>query len=137
MERIVFLERNTIQANFRRPNFDHKWIEYAESFAEQVVERVRAASIVISNKLSLGEPQLSEAPDVKLIAIAATGSVAHAEVPQTIRQPDRSGHRAHQIRQTQRQNRPARNQGHIHAIKTIEPRMRSLPTFILFSPKIG
>jgi len=74
MERIVFLERNTIQAIFRRPNFDHEWIEYAESFAEQVVERVRAASIVISNKLSLGEPQLSEAPDVKLIAIAATGS---------------------------------------------------------------
>src|SRR3989442_3728109 len=74
MERIVFLERKTIQANFRRPNFDHEWIEYAESLPEQVVERVRAASIIISNKLSLGEPQLSEAPDVKLFAIAATGS---------------------------------------------------------------
>ena len=74
MERIVFLERNTIQANFRRPQFAHDWIEYAESFPEQVVERVRAASIIISNKLSLGEPQLSAAPDVKLIAIAATGS---------------------------------------------------------------
>jgi len=74
MERIVFLERKTIQANFRRPNFDHEWIEYAESFPEQVVDRVRAASIIISNKLSLGEPQLSEAPDAKLIAIAATGS---------------------------------------------------------------
>ena len=74
MERIVFLERNTIQANFRRPQFDHEWIEYAESFPEQVVERVRSASIIISNKLSLGAPQLSAAPDVKLIAIAATGS---------------------------------------------------------------
>src|SRR5437879_1311056 len=74
MERIVFLERKTIQANFRRPNFDHEWIEYAESLPEQVVDRVRAASIIISNKLSLGEPQLSEAPDAKLIAIAATGS---------------------------------------------------------------
>ena len=74
MERIVFLERKTIQANFRRPEFDHEWIEYAESLPEQVVDRIRAASIVISNKLSLGEPQLSEAPDVKLIAIAATGS---------------------------------------------------------------
>ena len=74
MERIVFLERNTIQASFRRPKFDHEWIEYAESFPEQVAERVRSASIIISNKLSLGESQLSEAPDVKLIAIAATGS---------------------------------------------------------------
>jgi glycerate dehydrogenase len=74
MERIVFLERNTIQANFRRPNFDHDWIEYGETFSEQVVERLRGATIVISNKLSLREPELSHAPDLKLIAIAATGS---------------------------------------------------------------
>ena len=74
MERIVFLERNTIQAKFRRPDFAHEWIEYPESFPEQVSERVRDASIIISNKLSLGEAQLAAAPDVKLIAIAATGS---------------------------------------------------------------
>jgi len=74
MERIIFLERNTIQAEFRRPNFAHEWIEHSESFPEQVVERVRDASIIISNKLSLGEAQLAAAPDVKLIAIAATGS---------------------------------------------------------------
>src|ERR1041384_7407682 len=74
MERIVFIERNTIQADFRRPDFDHEWIEYAESTAEQVPDRVRDATIIISNKLSLGETQLSQAPDVRLIAIAATGS---------------------------------------------------------------
>jgi lactate dehydrogenase-like 2-hydroxyacid dehydrogenase len=28
MERIVFLERNTIDAEFRRPQFDHEWTEY-------------------------------------------------------------------------------------------------------------
>lgn len=74
MERIVFLERETIKADFRRPNFDHEWVEYADTRAREVVERVRPASIIISNKLSLGEPQLSHASDVKLIAIAATGS---------------------------------------------------------------
>ena len=74
MERIVFIERNTIQGNFRRPKFEHEWVEYPESFADQVVERIRDATIIISNKLSLGEPQLAEAPKVKLIAIAATGS---------------------------------------------------------------
>jgi len=73
MEQIVFLERNTIQADFRRPNFDHNWIEYPETFPDQVIERVRPATIIISNKLSLGEPQLA-ASKVKLIAIAATGS---------------------------------------------------------------
>jgi glycerate dehydrogenase len=74
MERIVFLERNTIQANFRRPNFDHEWIEYGETFSEQVVDRLRGATIVISNKLPLREPELSQVPELKLIAIAATGS---------------------------------------------------------------
>ena len=74
MERIVFLERNTIQANFRRPSFDHEWVEYPETLADQVIERAREATIIISNKLSLGEPQLSQVPDLKLIAIAATGS---------------------------------------------------------------
>src|ERR1043166_2957754 len=74
MERIIFLERNTIPADFRRPNFDHEWIEYPETAVPQVAERVRDATIIISNKLSLGEPQLSNAPNVQLMAIAATGS---------------------------------------------------------------
>lgn len=74
MERIVFLERATIQADFRRPDFDHEWVEYADTLPPEVFERVQPASIIISNKLSLGEPQLAHAPDVKLIAIAATGS---------------------------------------------------------------
>src|SRR5438105_7881467 len=74
MQCIVFIERNTIQANFRRPDFDHEWIEYAESTAEQVPERIGDATVIISNKLSLGEPQLSQAQELKMIAIAATGS---------------------------------------------------------------
>jgi glycerate dehydrogenase len=74
MERIVFLERKTIQADFRPPIFRHEWIEYPESAQNQVAERVRNATIIISNKLSLGEPQLQNAPHLKLIAIAATGS---------------------------------------------------------------
>lgn len=74
MERIVFLERNTIAANFRRPNFDHEWIEFGESFQDQVVERLDGASIAISNKLALRAPELSQLPHLKLIAIAATGS---------------------------------------------------------------
>jgi len=74
MERIVFLERNTIEAQFRPTSFDHEWIEYPETTAGQIVDRVRDATIIISNKLSLGESQLAGARKVKLIAIAATGS---------------------------------------------------------------
>src|ERR1043165_4123311 len=74
MERIVFIERETIHAIFCRPNFEHEWIEYAESTFAQVSERIRNATIIISNKLRLGETQLSQAAGVRLIAIAATGS---------------------------------------------------------------
>ncbi len=74
MERIVFLERKTIAANFRRPGFDHEWIECGESFQDQVVERLGGATIAISNKLALREPELAQLPDLRLIAIAATGS---------------------------------------------------------------
>jgi len=73
MEHIVFLERNTIQASFRRPDFDHDWIEYGESLQGQVGDRLRGATIVISNKLALREPDLARLPELKLIAIAATG----------------------------------------------------------------
>ncbi len=74
MERIVFLERNTIAAEFRRPSFDHQWIEFGESFQDQVLERLGGATIAISNKLALREAELSRLPELKLIAIAATGS---------------------------------------------------------------
>src|SRR5215471_2717635 len=74
MERIVFLERNTIAAEFRRPDFDHEWIEYCESFQNEVVERLAGATIAIVNKLALREPELALLGDLKLIAIAATGS---------------------------------------------------------------
>jgi len=74
MQRIVFLERNTIQADFRRPAFDHEWIEYGETQPGQIVERLENASIVISNKLALRKSELSQLPRLQLIAIAATGS---------------------------------------------------------------
>jgi glycerate dehydrogenase len=74
MQRIVFLERNTIQAKFRRPRFEHEWIEYGETLQSQVVERLNGVTIVISNKLALRGPDLAQLPELKLIAIAATGS---------------------------------------------------------------
>lgn len=73
MERIVFLERNPFDAEFRRPQFDHEWIEYPETERGQIVERLRNATIAICNKLPLGEPDLSQLSKLKLIAVAATG----------------------------------------------------------------
>lgn len=73
MERIVFLERDTFRANFRKPCFEHEWIHHGETKAAEVVERLRRATIAICNKLPLREPELSQLPQLKLIAVAATG----------------------------------------------------------------
>ncbi|HKR14939.1 MAG TPA: D-2-hydroxyacid dehydrogenase [Pyrinomonadaceae bacterium] len=73
-ESIVFLERNTFNIEFRRPGFDHEWIEYEETEGGEVLDRLRDATIVICNKLALREDVLSQLPGLKLIAVAATGT---------------------------------------------------------------
>jgi glycerate dehydrogenase len=73
-ESIVFLERNTFNIAFRRPTFDHEWVEYGESDESQVVERLRDATIAICNKVALRENTLSQLPKLKLIAVAATAT---------------------------------------------------------------
>lgn len=73
-ESIVFLERNTFNVEFRRPDFDHEWIEYDETEVSQAVDRLREATMAICNKVSLREEVLSHLPQLKLIAVAATGT---------------------------------------------------------------
>jgi glycerate dehydrogenase len=87
VESIVFLERNTFSLSFRRPAFDHEWVEHGETAPEQIVERLRNATIAISNKLPLREDVLSQLPGLRLIAVAATG-VDNIDLPYC---------RAHQI----------------------------------------
>lgn len=73
VERIVFLERGTLRADIRPPNFAHEWREYETTEQAQVVERLRDATIAITNKLALGAAELAALPQLKLIAVAATG----------------------------------------------------------------
>jgi glycerate dehydrogenase len=73
MERIVFLERDTFRAHFRKPEFVHEWIEHGETWPAEVVDRLRHATIAICNKLPLREAELVQLPELKLIAVAATG----------------------------------------------------------------
>src|SRR4026209_1331027 len=73
-ESIVFLERKTFNIPFRRPSFDHEWVEYSETEESQVVERLRDATIAICNKVAMRGDTLSQLPTLKLIAVAATGT---------------------------------------------------------------
>ncbi|HEX8456953.1 MAG TPA: D-2-hydroxyacid dehydrogenase [Pyrinomonadaceae bacterium] len=74
MERIVFLDRNTLKAELRPPAFAHEWREYGETRAGEVVERLVGATIAIVNKVKLTETELAQLPTLKLIAVAATGT---------------------------------------------------------------
>jgi glycerate dehydrogenase len=73
MFRIVFLDRDALVADVRRPDFAHEWREYGESAPEEIVERLLDAEIAIVNKVSLREAELAQLPRLKFIAVAATG----------------------------------------------------------------
>ncbi|KJG06817.1 glycerate dehydrogenase [Photobacterium angustum] len=76
MEHIVFLDRATIpeHIDIPRPQSAHQWIEYQRTSPSQVIERLQHATIVISNKVQLTADILSQLPNLKFIAIGATGT---------------------------------------------------------------
>lgn len=73
MEKIVFLDRATLEANIRRPDFPHEWAEYPATAPDELIERLRDATIAITNKVPLRAETLACLPQLKLIAVAATG----------------------------------------------------------------
>src|SRR6185503_13406418 len=70
---IVFLERNTFNVSFRKPSFEHEWVEFGKTTLDQVVDRLAQATIAICNKLQLRGNALAQLPELRLIAVAATG----------------------------------------------------------------
>ncbi len=73
--RIVFLDRETLppEITVREPGFAHEMDVYQSTSADEIAARIRDADIVITNKVPVGGPALEAAPNVRLIAIAATG----------------------------------------------------------------
>ncbi len=72
--KIVFLDRETLDAKLRKPNFPHEYVEYAQTSPFELVERLNGADICITNKVPLREETLKQLPGLKLIAVAATGT---------------------------------------------------------------
>jgi glycerate dehydrogenase len=71
---IVFLDRETLGAELRTPNFPHSYREYAVTRGPEVVERLKDATIAIINKVPMRKEILAQLPKLKLIAVAATGT---------------------------------------------------------------
>ena len=75
MERIVFLERDSLQANVRRPSLPHSWEEHRGiPGPEEVVRCLRDATIAVVNKAQVGAESLARLPQLRMIAVAATGT---------------------------------------------------------------
>jgi len=76
MHRIVFLDRATIapQITLRAPRFAHELITHDHTRPDEVVARLAGASVAIINKVTLRADALERLPDLKLIAVAATGT---------------------------------------------------------------
>jgi glycerate dehydrogenase len=80
MERVVFLDRNAIKVPMRRPAFAHAWIEHAHTPAPETIERLRDATIAITNRVAITTDVLAAVPTLRLVAVAATG-YEHVDVP--------------------------------------------------------
>ena len=73
MEKVVFLDRQSLNANVRKPSFDHEWEEYDQTLPNEVVTRLSGATIALTNKVPIRKETLEQLPDLNLIAVAATG----------------------------------------------------------------
>ena len=74
MEHVVFLERDSLDAQVRRPALAHSWEEHGKLAAEEIVPRLQRATIAIVNKIPLRADAIGRLPALKLIAVAATGT---------------------------------------------------------------
>ena len=73
-QRIVYLERESVIAQVRRPNFAHDWVEYPSTQPEQAIERLQGCTIAIINKVPLPAAAVDALSDLKMVAVAATGT---------------------------------------------------------------
>jgi glycerate dehydrogenase len=74
MHKIVFLDRDSLIADVPRPSFGHEWRDFPATAAGEVVARLRAATIAITNKVPLRAADIAQLPHLQMVAVAATGT---------------------------------------------------------------
>ena len=73
IRRVVFLDRASLKAKVRSPNGAGAYVEYDKTSPEEIVQRLEGADVAIVNKVPMRAPTLEQLPDLKMIAVAATG----------------------------------------------------------------
>jgi glycerate dehydrogenase len=74
MHHIVYLERDSIRAQVRRPACTHTWEEHARTGVDQLAERLAEATVAIVNKLPISAELMARLPKLQMVAVAATGT---------------------------------------------------------------
>jgi len=71
--RVVFLDRASLKATLRKFAFPAQYIEHQNTGAAEIVARLQGADIAVINKVPMRADTLRQLPQLKLIAVAATG----------------------------------------------------------------
>lgn len=73
MHRVVFLDRASLKAKVRKPSCASEYVEYEKTADGEIVPRLQGAAVAITNKVPMRAETLRQLPQLKLIAVAATG----------------------------------------------------------------
>jgi glycerate dehydrogenase len=73
IRRVVFLDRASLKATVRKPVGAAAYVEYDKTSLEEIVPRLSGADVAIVNKVPMRAATLERLPDLKMIAVAATG----------------------------------------------------------------
>jgi glycerate dehydrogenase len=71
--RVVFLDRGSLKATVRKPACAAEYVEYDKTSAGEIVSRLIGATVAITNKVPMRAETLAQLPQLKMIAVAATG----------------------------------------------------------------
>jgi glycerate dehydrogenase len=67
------LDRASLKAKVRKPACAAEYVEHEKTAAEEIVRASRAPSVAIVNKVPMRAQTLEQLPQLKMIAVAATG----------------------------------------------------------------
>lgn len=70
---VVFLDRESLKAKVRKPAQAERYVEHAKTSVDEVVAKLQGATVAITNKVPLRAETLKQLPQLKMIAVAATG----------------------------------------------------------------
>jgi len=73
MTQVVFLDRDSLKAKVRKAACATDYVEYAKTSVEEIVPRLKGATVAITNKVPMRAETLQQLPQLKMIAVAATG----------------------------------------------------------------